>query len=585
MTGCYHRSGKMPAPTLSRRLIYVGAWLAPAWALVAFSTGGVGWMIGPLRLSSRQPVRPLLVGLAAATYYCWRYSRAETDADGRWLEGWLRSAAHAATPALILLGCVAGVYYGSFAAAGSDSYGYVSQAGLWLRGNLHIEQPWVQQFAWLNREWAFAPLGYRPISADGTLVPTYAPGLPILMAGFLAVFGPNGPFLVVPVLGTLALWLTYRLGREVSGSAVVGTCAALLLLASPPFLAHLMLPMTDVPVAAGWTLVCLLALKKPRPPVVLTGVVAGLTLLIRPNLLLLAIVPVVAWRGRVADAMRYGAGLAPALIALAVLNSLLYGSPFTSGYGGLGEMYTASVAPENVRNYGLWLTQTQTPFIALAIVPLVMRGALREDFSGAGSARACLAALLALTLLSYLFYGPFGNWFYLRFLLPAYPALFVLMASALRFLCVKLPLPARAPAVVCVLAALIPFSLRFGSHARIFNQAAYEQRHVRAARDVVRVTPAKSIILAVQHSGSVRYYADRITLRYDWLAEDNLDAAIRDLTSQGYRPFIVLDDWEEIEFRQRFARQNRVGRLDWQPLVRVPGSPEVRIYAVENRGE
>ena len=105
--------------------------------------------------------------------------------------------------------------------------------------------------SWPQRDWSFAPLGYRPSSPDGTIVPTYSPGLPMVMAIFLALFGANGPFYVVPVCGALALWLTFLLGVEITRSRAVGACAACLLLVSPAFLAHVMLPMTDVPMAAG----------------------------------------------------------------------------------------------------------------------------------------------------------------------------------------------------------------------------------------------------------------------------------------------------------------------------------------------
>ena len=97
-----------------------------------------------------------------------------------------------------------------------------------------------------------------------------------------------------------------------------------------------------------------------------------------------------------------------------------------------------------------------------------------------------------------------------------------------------------------------------------------------------RSTPQTAVVLAVQHSGSVRYYANRITLRYDWLADDHLDVAIQDLTARGYHPFLVLDDWEETEFRNRFAPHSRMGKLDWPPLARVKGNPEVRIYDLGN---
>ena len=124
-------------------------------------------------------------------------------------------------PLAVLLALYVGVHYGSFAAAGSDSYGYVSQARLWLSGIPRVEQPWVQDFSWPNREWVFSPLGYRPFSPDGTIVPTYPAGLPMVMAVFLALFGDNGPFYVVPVLAAFTLWFTYLLGREATGSRVV----------------------------------------------------------------------------------------------------------------------------------------------------------------------------------------------------------------------------------------------------------------------------------------------------------------------------------------------------------------------------
>jgi hypothetical protein len=582
------------SPLLVRRSLYLLAILACAWALIALATGGLGWMIGPLRLSSRQPLRPAIVGVVAALFYARRFSRVEQDKDGRWLLRSMQWALLLGPLLAIVLGFVVGIHYGSFAAAGSDSYGYVSQAPLWLKGNLHIRQPWVQQMSWPAREWSFAPLGYRPSSLDGTIVPTYAPGLPMLMAIFLAIFGGNGPFYVVPVLGAVALCVTYLLGVEITRSRSVAAGAVFLLLCSPVFLAHLMLPMTDVPMAAGWTMVLYFALKEPRPKPLAAGLVAAAMLLMRPNLLLLAGAPVVAWlwpciRGRnswqngAKDVLMFAIGVAPAVVAVALINWRLYGSPLESGYGGLsGDMYELGRWPQNLRVYLKWLVQSQTVLVSLAALPFFARDALRSD-SGRSSARAGVAALLALSLISYLFYYVFDVWFYLRFLLPALPALFVLMAAGIRAIAMRVPLALRAPVAVLLVCGCVPFNLRFAFDNRIFHQQEFEQRHVRAAHYVEQLTPQKSIILAIQHSGSVRYYANRITLRYDYLAPDGLDAAIRELNEKGYRPYIVIDDWEETEFRNRFAKANRVGRLDWRPLVRVIGNPEVRIYDPEGR--
>jgi hypothetical protein len=571
---------KMPAALLARRVLYVLACLLPVWAVVAYFTGGVGWMIGPIRLSSRQPLRPLVIGLALAGWYAWSSSRAERDDDGRWLHHWAARALLIAVPLAVVLAMYLGVHDGSFAAAGSDSYGYVSQARLWLSGIPRVEQPWVQDFAWRNREWVFAPLGYRPFSPDGTIVPTYPPGLPMIMAVFLGILGENGPYYVVPILGALTVWLTYVLGRESAGSRTAGALAALLLLASPVFLTHLLVPMSDVPAAAGWTLVAVLVLKQ-RP--LAAGLVSGLTLLIRPNLVLMALVPVFAWQKKREPLIRYAVGVVPGLVAIMVINTLLYGGPLSTGYGSLFEAYSLSSTPLNVRNYVVWLIETQTPLILLALVPLFVRPALREDGAGL-SRRACLAAIVGLMFLSYLFYATFNHWFYLRFLLPAYPALFVLLAASIRWLATKLPREVRVSAAALVCAVMVPFGVNVGKREGIFNVSSYEQRHIRAAREIASRTPAEAVVLSVQHSGSVRYYANRITLRYDWLENGALDAALRDLAAKGRRAYLVVDDWEEKEFRDRFSPGNRAGRLDWAPIARVPGSPEVRIFEMQDGG-
>ncbi len=479
------------------------------------------------------------------------------------------------------MGGAIGIYYGSFTAGGSDSYGYVSQASLWLKGSLRIEQPWVQQFSWANREWTFAPLGYRPLSPDGTIVPTYAPGLSIVMALFQGLLGANGPFVVVPTFGAVALWLTYLLGRHVTSSRAVGALAALLLLTSPVFLMHLLLPMTDVPVAAGWSLVVLLVLREPRPRTLAAGLVAGATLMIRPNLALLALAPVITWRGRPSYVLRFAIGLTPALIAIAAINAYLYGSPLTSGYGALVDIYDWRSAWPNLKHYSVWLIHTQTPIVALAAVPLVMPNAFRPEIRM--NARRCLALLAALTIVSYIFYSPFELWTYLRFLLPAYPTLFVLMAAGIRSMCAKLPIAMRAPVAMLIATVCVASSFVFVRDQFIFSTRAFEQRHIRAAQEVARLTPETAIIICAEHSGSLRYYAHRITLRFDALKGEGLDATIAELRGKGYQPYIVVDDWEEDAFRKRFAATNRTGRLDWTPLATTGTNPDVRVYGTEGR--
>ena len=570
----------MAAPRAVRRTLYLVACLAPVWSVIACATNGVMFQLGGLRFKATEPVRPLVIAAVAASLYIWRSSAETRETDGVWLAGIIRRLLRWSIPALILMAMLTGIRWGTFTAAGSDAYGYLSQADLWLTGSLRVSQPWVQQFSLPKREWLFAPLGYRPLSTDGTIVPTYAPGLPMLMALFELVGGRNAPFFVVPLLGACAVWLTFELGKRLV-SATVGAFAALLLLTSPVFLAHLLVPMTDVPVTAAWLAVGVLALSANRDRdgrrwAIGCGILAGAALLVRPNLLLLSLIPLVIWRGRRDLAIRYALALVPGVLAILLLNTYLYGSVTSSGYGALSGIFSLGSAWPNLRRYGSWLIQTQTVMVLLALAPVMLprRSGIPAD------ARVCLGSYVVLTLLSYLFYAEFENWTYLRFLLPAFPALFILMGAATRMICASIPSVARPAVALLIGVACLAASFVFARDQFIFDARKIEQRHIAAANRVAELTPDTAIILCVQHSGSLRYYANRKTLRFDALADDGLDAAIDEIRARGYQPFIVLDDWEEQNFRKQFAARNRAGRLDWPAVASMGTNPDVRIYFV-----
>src|SRR5437660_1517466 len=58
-------------------------------------------------------------------------------------------------------------------------------------------------------------------------------------------------FRVVPLLGALAVWATYAMGRRLGGP-LVGAASSVLLAASPSFLFEVTSPTSDVPVTAWW---------------------------------------------------------------------------------------------------------------------------------------------------------------------------------------------------------------------------------------------------------------------------------------------------------------------------------------------
>ena len=180
-----------------------------------------------------------------------------------------------------------GLRFGTFTASGADSYGYVSQADLWLNGTLIIEQPLHDQVTWRWANWTLSPLGYRPGQTGGTMVPSYAPGLPLLMAAFKFIGGDVALYSVVPLLGALAVWLTSRLGLTLAGPPAAAL-AAFALMVSPIFLFQLVYPMSDVPATAWWLAAIVTALGGSTLFAVLSGLAAAVAILTRPNLFPLA---------------------------------------------------------------------------------------------------------------------------------------------------------------------------------------------------------------------------------------------------------------------------------------------------------
>jgi hypothetical protein len=90
--------------------------------------------------------------------------------------------------------------------------------------------------------------------------------------------------------------------------------------------------------------------------------------------------------------------------------------------------------------------------------------------------------------------------------------------------------------------------------------------------------PPRAVLLAGRESGSLRYYAGRLTLRWDMVDRSSLDTVLEELRQKGYPPFFVLETWEEADFRERFSGHTPLAALDWPPLADIGLNIRVRIY-------
>jgi hypothetical protein len=575
--------------------------LAMACAAVALAdliTGGFTLRAGVLRVSSHAPLRPVALALAASSLYV-LFGRRQVAADLSALEGWLerRSSTFAALTAAAA--CASGLVWGTHAAGGSDSYCYIGQAEEFVSGRLVMTEPLARTVPWANPDRSFAPTGWIPVpSKGGGAVPMCAPGLSLAMAAAWIAAGPGAVHVVVPVLGALAVWLVYVLALALD-SRLAGACAALLFAVSPIFLYQIVQPMSDVPAATFWLAAVVLVARASPAAQVLGGLAASMALLTRPNLAP-AIVPVAAFvwccpvppgvlatfPARMAGAARFAAGVLPGCLVLAWLNVVRYGSPLQSGYGDLGALFSVAHIMPNLRQYPRWVVETQSPFVLFAVfaplAALQWRQRSSPDGARAGAVLWTCLALIAVVVACYLPYQVFDAWWYIRFLLPALPFLIVLSVVGAHTILRMLPAPVRLPITVLAIVALSIWCLRTAVVRQVFDLQSLERRYVTMGKLTGERLPPGAVVITIQQSGSVRHYGRKVTLLWDALEPGELDQAIEALQASGRSPFIVVEDWEQDGFRERFAGEE-FGALDWPPRFEVRDRIHVRLYDPTDR--
>ena len=551
---------------LARLLLGLAA-VAAVLSAWAFFTGGFRVKFLGIPLSVRGADRAAFIALACAITGTFLH-------DG--LHYRMRSGVAAARnfpflPALagvaaaFVLG--AGITFGTRATGGADVYGYVSQSELWRQGDLRIRQDFVALIPWPNAEWSFSPLGYRP-GDNHTIVPTYPPGLPLIMMLFSLVLGRIGPHAVPWAAGAALVLLTYALGTRLSGRAV-GAIAALCVASSPIVLMMTFSTMSDVPVAVFWVASMLIACRGTRAGAAGAGLLAGIAVLVRPNLAPLVIAPfaVAVWRSSgpadrlwLARAVAFGAAFAPGPLFIGWLFNELYGSPLTSGYGDTSALFAWSHVPINLKNYPQWIWESQGPFVFLFLLtPFFMvrrAGAL---------VRAALLAFIAMLFVCYLLYRPFDAWWWTRFLLPAYPFMFILAADVVWLGTDRFGKRTQTAAALLFALAMVYYGGSNTHQRQIHHVGHGEQKYAEVGRHVDRTLPKNAIIYAMQHSGTVRYYSDRLTIRYDYIDRHWLDRSIAHVQTLGYEPFFLLDDWEVPIFQEKFASQGHAALVAKEP--------------------
>jgi hypothetical protein len=254
------------------------------------------------------------------------------------------------------------------------------------------------------------------------------------------------------------------------------------------------------------------------------------------------------------------------------LNAARYGGPLESGYGEAGGLFAWTHVAANLARYPRWLIETQTPIVLLAVAaPWIVR---RDP----ARLRLVLVSLACAVLLvaTYLAYLVFDDWWYVRFLVPALPVVLACAVLVLSRVTDALPHSIAPAALRIVIVLLVGRSLDVAEARRVFDLQGLEARF-RLAGDVARTWPSKTVVLAAQQSGSVRFHGDRPTLAWDAIPTDALDPLLAWLTQRGHAPVFMLEDGETQPFRSRFP-SSEAARLDWPPQVEVHTPTQIRLY-------
>jgi hypothetical protein len=342
------------------------------------------------------------------------------------------------------------------------------------------------------------------------------------------------------ILHSLAgLVATYAVCRALGLEPPWSLLGTALVAASPLYLFMSLQAMSDVP-SLCWSAFALLAAIKSRERsawALAAGAAAAVDVLLRPANLLV-FVPLAAALGLSPRRwVLFVAGGAPGAAYFAAHSHAAYGSYLATGYGDATHSFQVAFVPGTLLHYARWLPALFTPIVVLALGLPWARGAA-----------AWVKWLLGLWIVPFAaFYSTYlcthEAWWYLRFLLPAAPALAAAALLVLRSILSRAPAgvdPGRsAVALAAAIALVAAFSGWWVHRLNVLNIGREELRYGHVAHWMQANVPHDAVCLSMQASGALVYYTDFTIVRWDMLSKDSagkVEAAAR----EAHRPLYAV---------------------------------------------
>jgi len=468
---------------------------------------------------------------------------------------WLVIAALTAYAVLI-------AYHINACAGGSDSSGYMNHAKLLAEGRLHATERIIPGVNYrISHSYLYTPLGLKPASHFEGLVPTYPPGLALMLMAISPLSGWVHAGDAVILLHSLAgIVLIFILALTLGLSVRLSTLASVILATSPLYLNYSVQMMSDLPALVWVTLAVLTAWKSSHAEsktmqsgwAYLCGFAVSVAVLIRPTNALIFIPVLIALGLRPRRFFNFIVGGLPGALFFAYHSQAAYGHIGTTGYGDTWTLFESTYFTQTLYHYIHWLPILFTPLSLLSCGLILL---LKKSTQ------------LSLVLISwafvylgfYSFYScTHETWWYLRFILPAAPALIVGGLLSLRFLLTWVNLNNTSHSYLRIgylslgLLLVLP-SAFWTKKLGALNAGRGESVYPKTAAWLTENIPSSSVILCMQESGALFYYTPFTLIRWDEIDLDLKNQIIAKTTAQKLPLYAALFNWEKDEaLTQRF---------------------------------
>jgi hypothetical protein len=434
-------------------------------------------------------------------------------------------------------------------AGGSDSSGYLNSARLLAAGKLHADMRVPPEFgvpAGASRR-HFSPAGFNLFGSNPQLAPVYPTGLPLHLALGARLLGWSaGPYLMQLLASVGAVWLCYRVARELGvGYALAGAGAAVLAV-FPVFIFTSIQTLSDT-LATTWTLAAILCGLRARHAswwAAACGASLAVAVLVRPTSLVFAPALLVLLGIDLRRLALFAVSGLPGAAWFAWYNHRLYGGPLRSGYGDIYADFGLHYAVPTALHFAQWLgLMLPAALLALPFAALVHRHTRRREFVA-----LALAAMGNIGL--YLFYGVSHEvWWCLRFILPGVAVLILaglLGVEALaRGVGSRWPRAFRPTVALVLVVWAIGNSWYWTNRLHVLYVQKYEQAYADAAREVKARVPDNALVVCSLFSGALFYYTNLPVLVFDSIKADDFARYAALARGAGRPVYAVVFEVEE----------------------------------------